>query len=180
MMKRLIVDMDDVLADATGQFISYYEREFGQRIPREWLNHKDELEGFPDHRDVVSQYVFRKGFFRTMEVNPHSQEVMKELNERFDVYIVSSAMEFPDSLREKFDWLGEHFPFLHWKQFVFCGKKDVVYGDYMIDDLPHNLAPFNGEKLLFSAPHNLQFDHFKRVNDWKDVQAFFSNVPATA
>ena len=25
-MKRLIVDMDDVLADATGQFINFYEK----------------------------------------------------------------------------------------------------------------------------------------------------------
>jgi hypothetical protein len=30
-MKRLIVDMDDVIADATGQFIQFYEK--GIRCP---------------------------------------------------------------------------------------------------------------------------------------------------
>jgi 5'(3')-deoxyribonucleotidase len=104
-----------------------------------------------------------------MEVNPHSQEVMKELNEKYEVFIVSSAMEFPNSLPEKLEWLNEHFPFLHWKQFVFCGRKSVVHGHYMIDDLPHNLETFNGEKLLFTAPHNMQFNHFKRVTGWKEV-----------
>jgi 5'-nucleotidase len=171
-MKRLIVDMDDVLADATGQFINFYEKEFGIRVPREALNHKEEGGGFP-HKDAVSSYVFRKDFFRTMAVNENSREVMKELNKKYEVFVVSSAMEFPNSLSEKFEWLKEHFPFLHWKQFVFCGRKSVVHGDYMIDDLPHNLELFNGEKLLFSAPHNLQFNHFKRLNDWNEVGLMF-------
>lgn len=168
-MERLIVDMDDVLADATGQFINFYEREFGVRVDRESMNHKPEMERFPGNHEAVYNFTFRKNFFRTMEVNPHSQEVMKELNEKYEVFIVSSAMEFPNSLPEKLEWLNEHFPFLHWKQFVFCGRKSVVHGDYMIDDLPHNLETFNGEKLLFTAPHNMQFNHFKRVTGWKEV-----------
>ncbi len=52
-MKRLIVDMDDVIADATGQFINYYEKEFGIRVLRESLNHQDEGHGFPAHHDII-------------------------------------------------------------------------------------------------------------------------------
>jgi 5'-nucleotidase len=166
---RLIVDMDDVLADATGKMIDLYEKEFGVRVTRESMNHKEDREKFPDNHDAVYRFVFQKGFFRTMTVNEHSQEVMKELNKKYDVFIVSSAMEFPNSLSEKLEWLNEHFPFLHWKQFVFCGRKSIVHGDYMIDDLPHNLETFNGEKLLYTAPHNMQYNHFKRVNGWKEV-----------
>lgn len=165
--------MDDVLADATGQFINFYKKEFGVSVPREALNNKDEAEGFPDHHEVVTNFTFRKGFFRTMAVNENSQEVMKQLNQKYEVFIVSSAMEFPNSLNEKLDWLNEHFPFLHWKQFVFCGRKSIVFGDYMIDDLPRNLETFNGTKLLYSAPHNLQFNHYQRVNNWKEVGDLF-------
>nr|MCU0368226.1 5'(3')-deoxyribonucleotidase [Cyclobacteriaceae bacterium] len=111
-MKRLIVDMDDVLADATGQFIKYYEKEFGVRVSRESMHHKPEMERFPDNHEAVYNFTFRKDFFRKMEVNPHSQEVMKELNIKYEVFIVSSAMEFPNSLPEKLEWLNEHFPFL--------------------------------------------------------------------
>jgi 5'-nucleotidase len=169
-MKRLIVDMDDVLADATGQFINFYEKEFGVRVTRESLNGKEEMERFPDHHQTVYKFTFRKDFFRTMTVKSDSQRVLQELNKKYELFIVSSAMEFPNSLPEKLEWLGEHFSFLHWKQFVFCGSKAVVYGDYMIDDLPHNLERFNGEKLMFTAPHNLQLNHFKRVNNWLDVE----------
>ena len=161
--------MDDVLADATGQFINFYEKEFGIRVTRDSLHYKEELRGFPGHYDKLYGFTFQKDFFRTMAVNADSQEVVKKLNLQYEVFIVSSAMEFPNSLTEKLEWLGEHFPFLHWKQFVFCGSKAIVYGDYMIDDLPHNLEKFNGEKLLFTAPHNMQHKHFKRVNDWKEV-----------
>jgi 5'-nucleotidase len=173
-MKRLIIDMDDVMADSTGQFIALYEKEFGVRIPREQLNFKDEMEGFPtDHHAEIYSFTFRKNFFRTMNVKADAQEVVRKLNGKYELFIVSSAMEFPNSLTEKLDWLGEHFPFLHWKQFVFCGSKAVVYGDFMIDDLVHNLATFNGEKFLFTAPHNMQYNDFTRLNDWKEVGAKF-------
>jgi 5'-nucleotidase len=168
-MKRLIVDMDDVMADATGQLINFYEREFGVRVTRESLNHQDEGIGFPGHKEVVMQFPFRDGFFKNMEINPNCQEIVQELNKKYELFIVSAAMEFPQSLPEKLWWLKEHFPFLGWKQFVFCGSKAVVHGDYMIDDLPHNLERFNGEKFLFTAPHNMQFNHYTRLNDWNEV-----------
>jgi 5'-nucleotidase len=168
-MKRLIVDMDDVMADATGQFINYYEKEFGVRIDRAILNGKGEGEGFPDNHAKIAQFPFRPNFFRTMTVNENCREVMEQLNKKYEVFIVSAAMEFPQSLAEKLVWLSEHFPFLHWKQVVFCGSKSVVHGDYMIDDLVHNLEHFNGEKFIFTAPHNLHLNHFHRLNNWQEI-----------
>ena len=172
-MRRLIIDMDDVIADATGQFIDHYEREFGVRVSRESLNHQDEGHGFPDHHDAIRQFPFRPNFFRTMSPNPGSEKVMEALNQKYDLFIVSAAMEFPLSLSEKLDWLKQYFPYLSWKQIVFCGSKTVVHGDYMIDDLHYNLAGFNGEKYIFSAPHNLHVNQFNRLNNWEEVAEKF-------
>lgn len=166
-MKRLIVDMDDVIADATGQFIQYYEKEFGVRVARESLNHQDEGQGFPGNHDIVNQFPFRESFFQTMTPMLDSQEILAELNKKYELFIVSAAMQFPQSLSEKFKWLAEHFPFLHWRQIVFCGSKDIVHGHYMIDDLAYNLENFSGEKFIFTAPHNLQIDKYPRLNSWK-------------
>lgn len=172
-MKRLIVDMDDVIADATGQFINFYEREFGVRIERSVLDGKDEGEGFPDNHSVLATFPFRPLFFRTMVANENSQQVLEQLNRKYEVFIVSAAVQFPNSLNEKLDWLAEHFPFLHWKQIVLCGSKAVVYGDYMIDDLPHNLETFNGERFIYTAPHNKHVHGFKRVNNWREIAQQF-------
>ena len=168
--ERVIIDMDDVLADATGQFINFYEKEFGIRVTKESLNFKEEMRRFPDHHEAVNQFIFRKDFFRKMAVNENSQTVVEKLNKKYDIFIVSSAMQFPNSLPEKLEWLTEHFPFLHWKQFVFCGNKVVVHGDYMIDDLPHNFDTFNGEIFLYTAPHNMQFDQYIRLDNWLEVK----------
>jgi 5'(3')-deoxyribonucleotidase len=161
--------MDDVLADATGQFIDYYEKEFGVRIDRAVLDGKEEGEGFPDNHSKLKEFIFQPNFFRTMQVNTNSQQVLEKLNKKYELFIVSAAIEFPQSLPEKLEWLKEHFPFLTWKQIVFCGSKAVVHGDFMIDDLPHNLERFNGEKFIFTAPHNKHYHQFQRLNDWEEV-----------
>jgi 5'(3')-deoxyribonucleotidase len=158
-----------VIADATGQFINWYERQFGIRVERSVLNGKEEGEGFPDNHHILRKYPYQPEFFRTMSVNEGSQDILERLNRKYELFIVSAAMEFPQSLTEKLAWLGEHFPFLTWKQIVFCGSKAVVHGDYMIDDLPHNLERFNGEKFIFTAPHNVHVNHFARLNNWEEV-----------
>jgi 5'-nucleotidase len=101
--------------------------------------------------------------------NEQSQEILEKLNRKYEVFIVSAAMQFPQSLPEKLEWLNEHFDFFTWKQIVFCGSKTVVHGDFMIDDLPHNLEKFNGEKFIFTAPHNKHYNHFNRLNNWREV-----------
>ena len=84
-MKRLIVDMDDVIADATGQFIQFYEKEFGVRVARESLNHQDEGLGFPGHHDVIQQFPFRETFFRTMTPHEGSQEVLETAKQKISI-----------------------------------------------------------------------------------------------
>ena len=103
-----------------------------------------------------------------------SQEIVKALMEQHEVFVVSAAMEFPFSLTEKLAWLNEHFPFISWRNIVFCGAKTIVEADYMIDDHDKNLSTFKGKPLLFSAPHNLPIEAYHRVNNWQEVAQFFA------
>ncbi|MEG7769311.1 5'-3'-deoxyribonucleotidase, partial [Listeria monocytogenes] len=74
-----------------------------------------------------------------------SQYVLRRLNSLYEVFIVSAATEFPQSLTEKQAWLNEHFPFITWQQMVFCGSKTIINADIMIDDHFKNLDHFNGK-----------------------------------
>ena len=85
-------------------------------------------------------------------------EAVKKLQQTYDVYVVSAAMEFPNSLIEKRNWLKKHFPFIDWRNIILCGSKHIINTDYMIDDHPKNLDPFKGETLLFEAFHNMDTD----------------------
>jgi 5'-nucleotidase len=169
-MQRIAVDMDGVLADVYHQFFEMDEKDFGRRRPMEEVVGKPEREGFPH----ILQYVYSPGFFRTAPLIEGCLPVMEALNKNYDLYIVSAATEFPQSLPEKQAWLGEHFPFITWQQIVFCGSKQIISADIMIDDHFRNLDFFKGDtSLLYTQPHNIKTDPGKhrRVNNWKEIAA---------
>ena len=165
--KRLIVDMDGVLADIYEQLIKLEFEESGTKIDRKETLGKTEPEAFPNCLKHVNQ----KGFFRNAPVMPLAIDVLKKLNENYEVFIVSSATEFPNSLKEKYYWLEQYFPFISWKQLVLCGTKTVIKGDIMIDDHFKNLDFFEGKTILFSQPHNYgkNDNSHIRINGWDEI-----------
>lgn len=166
-MQRIAVDMDGVLANVTEHFLDYDEKDFGRRQTWDDIAGKTELSVFPNLR----KYLYRDGFFRTAPVMPGSQDVLHELNKKYEVFIVSAATEFPQSLTEKQSWLNEHFPFIQWQQMVFCGWKTIISADIMIDDHFRNLDAFPNKTFLFSQSHNISMDagRHHRVKSWKEL-----------
>ena len=171
MQKKLLVDMDGVLANVYSQFLDFDEQEFGVRQSLESIMGKQEAEVFKNER----HYLHTKGFFRNAPLIEGCVDVVKELNKKYELFIVSAAMEFPNSLTEKTEWLAEHFPFISWKQIVFCGLKTVIRGDIMIDDYCRNLDPFEGQTILFTQPHNFGMNNKRhtRVSSWDEVAKIF-------
>ena len=172
--KRILIDMDHVMADITSQFILWYKEATGTEMDRYDLLGKPEDLAFPQPR-LIREFLYTPGFFLTAPVISGSQSVIKELNQVYELFIVSAAMEFPQSLSEKYEWLLKHFPFIHWQQIIFCGSKKPVTGDFMIDDHVKNLSHFDGERILFTATHNMNMHDtgYKRVNNWDEVRDLF-------
>lgn len=168
--KSIAIDMDGVIADTVTNFIDWYEKDTGVRIAKEAFDGVPEKDGLPDN--AVRKYVYSPGFFRSVPVMEGAKEAVLELMKTFNIYIVSAAMEFPLSLPEKYEWLQEHFPFISWKNIIFCGDKSIIGTDYMIDDHVRNLDVCKGKTLMFTAGHNSGINHHTRVNTWKEVMAF--------
>ena len=66
-------------------------------------------------------------------------------------------MEVPSSSMQV-KWLRENFPFIPTSQMVFCGDKNVVNADILVDDRSRHFAGFRGKGILFTAPHNVGGD----------------------
>lgn len=168
---RIAVDMDDVIADTIEMFAEVYRKNHKIELNPDILYGKEIREVLPPEiQDTVSKYVNEPGFFRHIHVMPGSQEVLRELTGRYEVYIVSAAMEFKNSLIDKYEWLAEHFPFIPWTHIIFCGHK-IVNVDVIIDDRIRNFVGFDGRKLLYSSPHNMLVEGYERVNTWEEVAA---------
>jgi 5'(3')-deoxyribonucleotidase len=166
--------MDEVLADAISRFIDWYERDFGVRYTEEqFMGSKLAYEVPVEHRQTVLSYPHQPGFFKDLPVIENSQMVLEELNKRHEIYIASAAMEFKHSLYDKYEWLDKNFPFIHWKRRVMCGDKSVLKADVLIDDHDFNLSVFSGRAIMFTAPHNVHFTNYERINNWKDALTMF-------
>ena len=173
-MERVIVDMDEVIADPMGDMVDWYKKEYELEINMEKMIGSQWVNGFPiHHQQLVMDRLLSPGFFRNLPVFPDSVDVLKEMNKRYEIFIVSAAIEFPNSLKDKLEWLLEFFPFFTWKQLVLCGDKRIVCGDYMIDDYVRNLEHFNGKKYLYTSVHNTRVTGYDRLNNWKEVADVF-------
>ncbi|MGJ1431327.1 5' nucleotidase, NT5C type [Sphingobacterium spiritivorum] len=170
--KIIALDMDGVLADNQKHYLSYYYNETGIRLDPLSMLGKSEGLGLPDET-AIYRYLHTEGFFRTLPVAEDAIEIVRELQNRYKVYVVSAAMEFPHSLREKFDWLAEYFPFISWKNIVFCGDKSMIKTDYLLDDHISNLRTFQGKPVLFNSFHNVNEQGYERLMNWKEVGEYF-------
>ncbi len=170
----LIIDMDEVMADAITRFLEWYERDFGVHYTKADLyGTKLHLLVPEEHRKIVREYPHQKGFFKNLPLIENSMEVIEQLNNRFEVYVASAAMEFRYSLEEKYDWLDQHFPFIHWKRRIFCGDKSIVKGDILIDDHDFNLSVFDGRAIMFTSSHNVSETKYERLDNWLDAEKLF-------
>jgi 5'(3')-deoxyribonucleotidase len=172
--KRIAVDMDEVMADAVSEHLRRYNQEFNEAMSAVDLvgrNMWDVVDR--DRHHALEHYLRSDDFFAVLGVMPESQRVMRALQEKYEVYIASAAMEVPTSFTAKYKWLAEHFPFIPPQHIVFCGDKSVIRADYLIDDNPRQLRRFEGEGILYSAHHNLAVTGFRRVDGWLDVEKMF-------
>ncbi|MEO1054288.1 MAG: 5'-3'-deoxyribonucleotidase [Bacteroidota bacterium] len=168
--QRIAIDMDEVMADFLSKAIQTYNQEFNASISLDDQQGKHFVESVPEaHLSEVRLYPYRPSFFRDLQIMKDCKEVVTELAGKYELFIVSAAMEFPNSLKDKREWLEEHFSFIHWQNIVLCGDKSIINADFLIDDHSKHLVNFVGEPLLFTAPHNINENRFKRVNDWQEV-----------
>jgi len=176
-MKRIAIDMDDVLAKTTHVIIDRInEIVQGQFTYEELMTSTSQYkQEFYNHYLTHNSFLWEPGFFENIPVNEDAVEVVKKLQQQYEIFIVSAATEFPNSLKEKLTWMEKHFPFITWKHIVFCGHKYMIQADYLIDDHEKNLHTFTGTPLLYTAPHNLHITDFKRVNNWKEIEKLLLN-----
>jgi 5'(3')-deoxyribonucleotidase len=170
--------MDEVMADTLAEHLRRYNQAFDEDVTVEDLAGKGLWEIAPlDRQQQLRAFLDAEDFFEDLPLMPDTQLVLKSLSARFEIFIATQAMVVPNSLGPKFRWLQRYFPFIPPTHYVFCGDKSILRADYLIDDQPRNLLLFEGQGLLYTAPHNLAATGFVRMNNWPEIAAYFENAP---
>ncbi|MGB6228900.1 MAG: hypothetical protein WBF53_02085 [Litorimonas sp.] len=172
---KIAIDMDHVMADTGGYLCDWLNTHHGTDVSDEsFVTLRRKTSGAV--KQAMLDHVTDGTLMRDLPLMPGCVDAVRELNERFAVVICTAAMEYPNTMAPKLDWLSEHFPFLDSQLFVFCGYKQVMGTDYLIDDSPKHFDGFAGTPLLFDAPHNRDESGYHRVHDWEDVVHYFVNA----
>jgi 5'(3')-deoxyribonucleotidase len=119
--------------------------------------------------DVKKEYEGRldevPGVFALMSPMPGAIDAVHKLQEKYDVYILSTApWKNPSAWSDKVKWVTEHLDDVFHKRMVITHCKHLCEGDYLIDDRGKNGASeFKGEWIQFGSD---------RFADWKSVLSY--------
>ena len=170
-MARIAIDMDEVIADALGGILDGYNRITGSTLTKVDLHGYKTYDYFDETgRKLIDQIIDNEDFWLNLRVIEGSQEVVERLASSHEIFIATAAMEIPVSLRPKFLWLQEHFPFIPKLNYIFCGHKHSVACDYLIDDNLEFVSTCTGQGIFFDAPRNKHLNGYPRVNSWYEVE----------
>ena len=105
--------------------------------------------------------------------------IQKLMEDGHNVYITTSS-NFKTIRIKTEAILNRYFPFIEMDHVIVASRKQMIRGDVMVDDAPHNLVGGEYEKILVTAPHNMKYDAelvgMRRANNWREVYALISEI----
>jgi hypothetical protein len=134
--KRVYVDMDGVLCD--------YRKRFEEL--------KSEITPFPQ---------ITYGFYTSLEPIEGAIEAYKQLEEKYDVWILTRpSYQNPMCYTEKRVWVEQHLGLKAAQKLIICWNKGLLKGDYLIDDTIIYLAKTQEERDYLQTPFEGKFIHY--------------------
>ena len=142
--KILYLDMDGVVAD--------FEKGIGELCP--------ELKDFKSYEDqeLLSDKIDEICFanpevYHNLPPIEGAVAAVEKLSECYDIYFLSTAMwSLPQSFSGKRIWIARHFEVIGRKRLILTHRKDLLLGDFLVDDrLKNGAAEFRGEHIHFGT-----------------------------
>lgn len=182
--KTIMIDMDEVIVK--GRFTDFLN-EFLGGVDFELLNgfyRQDLIKGKEEEFKKIYMYknLYKNDDNSWIEPLSNCIDVIKKLNNVYDVYIVTSyfwkenVIDAASNLKYKHEYLKHFFPFMDENNFIYIADKSKIRFDIGIDDRPKNLINCD-KKILFTEFRNenisdeeLLKDNIIRANDWLEIE----------
>ncbi|XP_067673743.1 5'(3')-deoxyribonucleotidase, mitochondrial-like isoform X2 [Haliotis asinina] len=179
---KVLLDLDQVLADFEGYFLQRYKERFPD-LP--FIEEKDRNTFYlrdqyaklrSDLPDRVREIYTEEKFFLNLPEIEGSIAAAKEMAdmEDVDVFICTSSLtSYRYCLTEKFQWVEEHLGADWLDRTIISKDKTMICGHILIDDRPHIKGACRNpswEHIVFTSHHNIRTDlrGKRRLNGWTD------------
>lgn len=158
--KKILLDVDEVICSSG--FLS---------AVNEFLGTNYEIDDFTDYYidrkaipkeqiEEFKEFVNNRNLYENTYILPGATEVIKRLNEVYDIYICSACVNGLNVegsgkiFMDKYNFLIKNFSFLNPEHFIFTNTKNLFKADIQIDDRLSNLDDEIEIKILFPSYHN--------------------------
>ena len=169
------IDVDGVLRDILTPLCNLYNDEFGTNIqPSDIEEYKVDI-SFPLIKErygisAVEWFFTNHSFeiFRCSKPYEGVRDAMKKLHEMGYKIIIVSFQRTTQNKVDTTEWL-EHNN-IYYDSICFTNDKDIIKGDFMVDDYPENLYQVtdNCQPVLIDMPYNKNCHDFVRHKSFID------------
>ncbi|WP_066367549.1 5' nucleotidase, NT5C type [Neobacillus fumarioli] len=176
-MRTLLIDMDSVICDLMSEWHRRYNRDYDDDLT------VDRLQCWESERYVkpecglrIYDYLKEPGLFLGLKPLPFALEVLERLHNKHHIFIVTSSVS--TAYAEKECWVEQHLPFIGRKNLIFAHRKDMIVGDLLFDDAPHNLLGFSATgrtAVAMDYPYNRDVN-VPRVKSWLEFEKFVNHL----
>lgn len=182
--KRVLVDMDGILANLAKQWLATYNEENDDNVRvrdiTTWEMH---------HHVKIGKGIYkipgRKGYFDKTPPMPGAIAGFKALKKHGHEVIVCSSPYNPDSCRAKQEWCARYLG-TRWSDVTLTHKKHWMNADVIIDDKPTTIAEFKAmdrETVTIAYPYNASVEHLcdlraqnmmKSQDAWEEIVEYLT------
>ena len=167
------IDVDGVLRDIVSTMCSIYNEEFGTSLKPCDVTEYDVSISFPliekKYNFSANYYFFvlhGKKVFRTSPKFLDVDDAIQKLRDLGHRITIVSSQESVENKIDTLKWL--HYNEIYYDDICFTKNKDIVKGDYMLDDYPKNLIELTGntQPILILQPYNRKCKEFKKFSSF--------------
>ena len=182
-MQKIMIDLDETICSPT------YLEEVNKYMKMDYQYTDIDTYFVEDIIPPLEREKFLDYFYENANVYDHAYvfpeaiEVIRDLCQVYDVYIVSAFVdkrrpkESSIMAKYKYEWILKNMPFIDPKKIILTGSKYMIMCDIKIDDKVGNLKGYGETKLLLDHMHNRKYSFeeleslgIKRVHDWRQIR----------
>ena len=170
----ILVDIDDTIEYLCKAWVKWLNKQYGTSVKYEDITEWDISSFFPTlSKDQVFYPLHQPEFWEFVEPMPDAVEYLKKLiDDGFQLYLCTTTDY--RNVKPKYEYIiKRYFPYIDWHHIIVTSNKQMVNADILVDDGIHNLEGGKYHGILFTAPHNKNYDAerggFQRVNNWAEA-----------
>lgn len=173
----ILVDLDDTLTWFVPAWLKWLNHEYGYNVKHKDVTAWDFRFLYPTlSSKQLHEPLGKPEFWKSVEIREDAKDYLKRLYELgFDIYLCTAT--YYKDIEMKYNIIiKEHFPYIDWNHVIVAHNKQMIRGDYLIDDHIDNLVGGEYTKILLTTPRSKDFDgepyHIYKCDNWQQITDF--------